>query len=302
MTCYSPLDAYQLALPNAEGKRPIIFSTNKAKDHRPIKLACGQCIGCRLEKSRQWAARCMHEAQLYEDNCFITLTFNTEELEKRKNPWSVDVKDFQLFMKRLRKKYNGQTIRYYHCGEYGELSNRPHYHACLFNFNFPDRELYKYTSQGHALYTSNVLSELWPYGFSTIGELTFESAAYTARYVMKKITGKNAEDHYIDQDGVIIKPEYTTMSRRPGIGMNWIKKYKDDVYPSDVVVVNGTKVKPPRYYDNKLRDYDPVAFDEIKLERFENAIKHVDNNTYDRLKVREHIQNVRLKQLPRNVD
>ena len=124
---------------------------------------------------------------------------------------------------------------------------------------------------------------------------------------MKKITGKNSENHYkaLDIDtGEILdrKPEYCTMSRSPGIAHWWYEKYKDDVYPSDVVVVNGTKVKPPRYYDNKLRDYDPVAFDEIKLERFENAIKHVDNNTYDRLKVREHIQNVRLKQLPRNVD
>ena len=180
----------------------MIFNPKYAyQADQPEKLPCGQCVGCRLERSRQWAIRCMHEAQMHEDNCFITLTFNPESLDDRSNPWSLDVRDFQLFMKRLRKKY-GAGIRFYHCGEYGELNKRPHYHACIFGFDFPDKRLWKVTNSGHRLYISESLDELWPFGFCTIGNVTFESAAYVARYIMKKVNGDAAADHYewIDED------------------------------------------------------------------------------------------------------
>jgi hypothetical protein len=295
------------------GKHQITFSRQKAHDHEAIKLPCGQCVGCRLEKSRQWAMRCIHEAQLYENNCFITLTFAPEHLEKRDNPWSVDVRDFQLFMKRLRFKY-GSNIRFFHCGEYGEKNGRPHYHACIFNFDFPDKELWKKTETGCDLYISQSLQTLWPYGFSTIGEVTFESAAYCARYIMKKINGKmrdekkeNGLTHYeiVDPDsGEIrhINPEYTTMSRRPGIGRFWMHKYMADVYPHDYVVINGVKCRPPRYYDGVLETTRPYEFDEVKENRLTKASKHDDNNTPDRLLIREKCQNARLKLLPRTLE
>lgn len=246
----------------------------------------------------------MHEAQMHNNNSFITLTFSPEALEQRDNPWSLDVRDFQLFMKRLRKKF-GNGIRFYHCGEYGEKNRRPHYHACIFGFDFPDKELWKVTKTGCKLYTSKSLEELWPYGFSTIGDVTFESAAYVARYIMKKITGDDAEDHYewVDEEtGEIypLKPEYNTMSRRPGIGREWIDKYIDDVYPHDYVIVNGKKCKPPTYYDGVLETTRPYEFEEVKFERVDNAEKHIDNNTPDRLKTREACQMARLKMLPRS--
>ena len=135
----------------------------------------------------------MHEAQMHENNCFITLTINPEELEKRKNKWSLDHREFQLFMKRLRKKYG--EVRFYMCGEYGEENKRPHYHACLFGVEFEDKELHR-VRRGIPLYKSETLNKLWKLGFCTIGDVTFESAAYVARYIMKKVTGEKAEEHY----------------------------------------------------------------------------------------------------------
>jgi len=302
MPCFHPIRAWYPE--KNSGVKTLIFQYNPLKSPKidgDLQVPCGQCIGCRLERSRQWAVRCMHEAQLHKDNCFITLTFSPEALAERKNPMSVDVRDFQLFMKRLRKKY-GEGIRFYHCGEYGEKSSRPHYHACLFGFDFADKRLWKITN-GSRLYTSESLSELWSYGFSTIGDVTFESAAYVARYIMKKINGEQAENHYYDREtGEVINPEYTTMSRRPGIGRGWLDKYVADVYPHDYVVVNGIKCKPPKYYDGVLSTDRPYEFDEIKNNRLTRAEKHVDNNTPDRLDVRERVSKARLKLLPKNLD
>ena len=246
MPCYSPIKGYRSKVLSPNGKRTIVFKPNLGFVDPPVLVPCGQCCGCRLERSRQWAIRCTHEASLHENNCFITLTFNDDNLPSDK---SLDVRHFQLFMKRLRKQF-GSNIRYYHCGEYGEKFRRPHYHACIFNFDFPDKKIFK-ISNGHNLYTSVILSEIWPYGFSLIGDVTFQSAAYVARYIMKKVTGDLAKDHYeyIDPDtGEIInlKPEYTTMSRRPGLGKGWFEKYKSDVYPDDFVILNGKKMKPPK--------------------------------------------------------
>lgn len=309
MPCFHPIEAFRPRMPNEDGKRPLLFSYKSGMDADPIEISCGQCVGCRLERSRQWAIRCMHEASLHENNCFLTLTFSPEALNDRPNKWSLDVRDFQLFMKRLRKKY-GKGIRFYHCGEYGENNKRPHYHACIFGFDFPDKELWKETKTGNKLYVSKSLEELWPFGFSTIGEVTFESAAYVARYIMKKITGDAAEFHYEwtefdDLTGEIgetyaLKPEYTTMSRRPGIGKDWFDKYSADVYPHDYVVVNGVKMRPPKYYDNQLKLSRPFEFDEVKHNRELNGEKHVDNNTPDRLYVREQCQIAKLNLLPRD--
>lgn len=272
MACYKPIEAWYSKDVNESGKRSLVFNPNNALERdRPIQIACNQCIGCRLERSRQWALRCMHEAQLYENNCFITLTFNNESLANREFPESLDVRDFQLFMKRLRKRF-GDGIRFFHCGEYGEKYHRPHYHACLFNFDFPDKELFK-IDNGFRLYVSKELEKLWPYGFCTIGDVTFESAAYVARYITKKVTGDDADNHYLvvdEETGEVIgkrKPEYITMSRRPGIAKGWFDKFKDDVYPSDKIHVNGKAFRPPKYYDKLFEESNPFEYDEIKEKR-----------------------------------
>lgn len=315
MACYFPLQAMRSAdaVHAKSGKRVINFlgdsDCSHLKDHPDFMLLpCGQCIGCRLERSRQWAMRCLHESRLYDRNCFITLTFSPEELAKRENPATVDVRDFQLFMKRLRKHF-GSGIRFFHCGEYGELYGRPHYHACLFNFDFSDKKLWKKVN-GFPLYTSEILGFLWPFGFSSIGSVTFESAAYVARYIMKKVTGDKALHHYndIDEDtGEITsfrRPEYVTMSRRPGIGKLWIDEYMSDVYVNggDSVIMNGKKVRPPKYYDSQFEIISPSDLESIKLERKRKAALHEANNTPDRLYVREKVKLASLRKLVRNLE
>lgn len=215
------------------------------------------------------------------------------------------LRDWQLFMKRLRKKF-GANIRFFACGEYGEKLGRPHYHACLFNFDFPDKYIWKVNHNKNILYRSPSLEELWPYGYSSIGDVTFQSAAYVARYVMKKRTGDQAKEHYqhIDDDGVITdrKPEYTVMSRKPGIGLPWLQKFHSDVYPHDRVILNGVKFRPPRFYDTKHEVLFESDYQQLKQRRKKQAAKHADNNTPERLRVRETIQQARAARLKREVE
>ena len=280
MPCYYPLQGYLSRSLNKSGKRSVVFNHREGFIDLPVKVPCGQCIGCRLERSRQWAVRCVHEASLYDENCFITLTYDNEHLDKN---GSLVKADFQKFMKRLRKRF-GSGVRYYHCGEYGEVNMRPHHHACLFNFNFGDRvplDLSYSSNDLPALYVSNDLAELWPFGIHTIGDVTFESAAYVARYVMKKITGERADSHY---NGRL--PEYTTMSRRPGIGRQWFDKFKGDCYPSDELVIRGGVVsKPPRYYDELYFGEDSKTMNLIKGRRLKCAKSNI-HNSGQRLSVR----------------
>ncbi|AXL15241.1 replication initiator protein [Microviridae sp.] len=294
MPCYHPLKAYR------KPKGGVTFSPTKGYRDVPVTIPCGQCIGCRLERSRQWAVRCMHETQLHENNCFITLTYNDTYLPHDR---SLKIKDFQLFMKRLRKKYT-HKIRFYHCGEYGEKLGRPHYHAILFGHDFHDKKHHK-TINEIPLYVSEELNKLWGMGHCTLGTATFDSAAYCARYILKKVTGDGADDHYqrVDPEtGEVFQlaPEYTTMSRRPGIGHGWLKKYQSDVYPSDEVIVNAKQTKPPKYYDNQYELTNPKEYDLLKSNRVKQSKKQKENNTPERLKIRETIKKHQLKQLPRS--
>ncbi len=303
MPCFSPLQGFRSKIVAANGKRGIVFKASEGYLDLPVKVPCGQCIGCRLERSRQWAMRCLHEASLYEDNCFITLTYNDDNLPLG---GGLCLGDFQRFIKRLRKRHAPRKIRFYHCGEYGELLGRPHYHACLFNHDFEDKTPWQYRNE-NLLYVSASLSELWPQGYSSVGQVTFQSAAYVARYIMKKVTGRGAAEHYeaVDQmTGEIsqLPPEYTTMSRRPGIGNDWLKRFSSDVYPEDFVLVNGKKMKPPKYYDLQLELRDPALLHEIKVERKRNGRRREADNTPARLKVKAVIQQYRLDQLKRGLE
>lgn len=206
-------------------------------------------------------------------------------------------------MKRLRKHF-GSGVRFYMCGEYGDELDRPHYHACLFGVDFSsDRKLWR-NRQGFKLYRSPTLEILWPFGHSTIGDLTFETAAYTARYVMKKVTGDQSDEHYrrVDPEtGEVLQlvPEFNKMSLRPGIGAAFLEKYQGDIYPHDYVVVNGVKTKPPRYYDKKFSGVDPDAFDNLKGDRELAAYGLRSDSTPERLAVKEAVVTARLGQLKR---
>lgn len=262
VVCYFPLNAWQSV------DKSITFRET-SNSVRNLKLPCGRCTGCRLERSRQWAMRCMHEASLYASNCFITLTYSSEYLD---DVASLHYPDFQLFMKRLRERFSGDRIRFYMCGEYGSKKMRPHFHALLFNFTFPDLKLWKKSDSGEFIYRSAILEDLWPFGFSSVGECTFQSAAYIARYCLKKKTGDLAPEHYTrvnDATGEILElvPEFNKMSLKPGIGADWYAKYKQHVIDNDFIVVNGKKCKVPRFYDLRTKAENPYDFDDIASKR-----------------------------------
>lgn len=308
MPCYKPLTAWK----TDEGQ--IVFA-ERGKIHSQLQLACGQCIGCRLERSRQWAIRCIHEAQMHKYNCFITLTYNDNNLPPN---GSLNHRDFQLFFKRLRKSawqqqqqirghpVEKQKIRYYMAGEYGENFGRPHFHACLFGLDFQDKKYITKSPTGCKLYTSKTLEKLWPAGYSTIGQLNFETAAYTARYVMKKITGKQQKKHYeiTDQNTgeiTLRKPEYNNMSRRPGIANDWLQKYYTDVYPHGKIVARGHKQNPPRYYNKIFKLKDPVGKEALDFAKYLEGLHHRQDQTPERLKVRETVAQAQIKQLRRKI-
>lgn len=302
MPCFHPLHGYRSRVRGDNGKLGIVFNPKEGYIDMPVTLSCGQCIGCRLERSRQWAIRCMHEAQLHESNCFITLTYENAQLP---SGGSLVKQHFQKFIKRLRKANPSRIIRYFHCGEYGENLFRPHYHAIIFGYDFQDKILFSQKNEIN-LFTSEKLSKLWTYGFSSIGDVTFESAAYVARYVLKKISGVSAEEHYtklIIETGELVSllPEYTTMSLKPAIGKLWYEQYQSDVFPSDEIIMRGKRLKPPKYYD-KLYDIQyPKEMEVIKLSRIKKASKQKKDNTPERLSDKKICKLAQIKSLKRNL-
>jgi len=294
MACFRPLNGWRSRERNPKsGKRSIVFTMQQAHPDLPVTLACGQCIGCRLERSRQWAVRCVHEASLHERNCFVTLTYDRDHLPI---DGSLDLRHFQLFMKKVRKEF-GKGVRYFHCGEYGEKLGRPHYHACLFNLDFVDKTLWK-KSDGGDLYVSETLNRLWGQGYCILGNVTFDSAAYVARYIAKKITGEAAADHYKGK-----MPEYTTMSRRPGIAHAWLDRYLSDTYPSDSVIMRGKEFRPPKYYDRQFELDSPEEFAKLKHKRKAEMLEPWDpENSTSRMVVKEKVQTLNLKSLKRSYE
>lgn len=315
-----------------------------------IILPCGRCSGCRLDKSRKWAIRVMHEAQMHEVNSFITLTFApftwvSNGIRAEGYPWfdtrqdsasTLRYVEFQRFMKRFKSRIRdhygkkiAKLIRFYMAGEYGEQFGRPHFHACIFGFNFPDRVFVCRSPSGAAVYRSKMLEELWPFGYSSVGELTFESAAYVARYCMKKITGNAADDHYdfIDPasgDRIWRTPEFNKMSLKPGIGAPWLDKFRTDVYPHDHIIVRGKECAVPRYYDKLLErmygeqfdraiklsngqiiGYENVTLcdkmDEIRENRLRKAELSAHDNTPERLRAKEEVLQATLLRLKRKL-
>jgi hypothetical protein len=299
MTCYWPLPAMKRVC-KVSGVMDVKVMARHDMDKGEFNVACGQCLGCRLERSRQWAMRCMHESELHEKNCFLTLTYRDDN-----RPESVQVKDLQAFMKALRKKIDPIKVRFYACGEYAPVKDnygrvlkkqlgKAHYHLILFGYDFEDKVLWKIKGE-HKLYRSEQLETLWKLGNSIIGTVTFESAAYVARYICKKFLGGTKEESKKHYKGK--KPEFTTMSRggnaednKGGIGQGWIKKFCKSVYPSDRVIIKGKECMPAKYYDKIFDNLEPEEFEKIKKEREAKALEKAEDNTQYRLETKEKVK------------
>lgn len=252
---------------------------------------------------------------MHERNCFVTLTYSPSKLPA---DGSLDVTHWQKFVKRVRK--SGRAFRYFHCGEYGDLNLRPHYHALIFGMDFhEDRELWKKNRHGDRVYISESLSNFWNKGFCSIGELNYRTAAYVARYVMKKVHPATSKDVDVRRqqkekfdaryarvnketgEEYHVKPEYVTMSRKPGIGSEWFEKYSADVFPSDEVVFNARRFRTPRFYDDLLARTDGALLDELKGRRRASVSKRAADLTPERLRVRERVLEEKMKFFKREV-
>ncbi len=276
----------------------IIFKERLDHPLPPVIVSCGQCVRCRLERARQWSVRCIHEKQMHSRSSFVTLTYDDDNLPPG---GTLLLSDWQNFAKKLRRDLG--PFRFFMCGEYGDTTGRPHFHALLFGLDWPDQKRHSKGKKGDPLFTSKKLDAIWQKGFATIGEVTFESAGYCARYIMKKVTGPRAEHHYNFQnlDGTItkFKPEFTTMSRRPGLGKTWIEQFMGDVYPHDEVIVRGRRTRPPKFYDTQYERQNPGAHAEL-LERRRQADHHQEDQTEERLREIEDVTNQNIRHFTRH--
>ncbi len=307
MSCFHPKHAWLSYKINPSGKRGVVFNPANSLIGSELVLPCGRCDGCLLDRSRMWAVRCLHESKMYESNCFLTLSFDNEHLPKDGN---VSVRDLQLFFKKFRREVG--KVRYFACGEYGDNFGRPHYHVLMFGYDFPDK-VPAGKSGEHALYSSVLLSSIWTSGLSWIGALTFESAGYVARYVVKKKFGGEMLQHYgrvsaETGEYFSVNPEFIVMSRRPGIGATWFAKFQSDVFGRDKfgvideVLVNGKRMRPPKYYDKLLDAVDSELCSFIKERRLDVPQSVVADRTPDRLAVREQVQQAKMKFLLRRFE
>lgn len=300
MTCFHPIKAYRSRDKAADGKSyGVTFNPHRSLvEGSSFSVPCGRCIGCRIDRSREWAVRCLHEAKLYEANCFLTLTFDDGYLPSN---YSIDVRDIQLFIKRLRKLLQPKAVRFFAVGEYGDLTLRPHYHALIFNHQFSDLKLWSTSPTKHQHFTSKTLSKIWPYGIATTSHVTYKTAAYCARYNMKKIGGEAASKHYLrvhPLNGSVnfVQREFMVCSRRPGIGAAWYQQFKSDIFPSDFLIVDGKKHPVPRYYFKKHEEEERIKLQRLRKQQSNSQREHF---TKDRLAVREEVKQSQLNMLKR---
>lgn len=332
MPCTNPMQAQivydRVDLDTGERKARLQFLHRvtdkwKQKGDKPadyLPIPCGKCMYCRIKKSREWAARAYHENQLYinpdtqeSESCFLTFTYDDESLHKLcelheddegNSSYSLDSKYFSKFIKNFRRQldyhYDKKKIRYLYCGEYGPGTLRPHYHMLCFGFNPPDKVHYKTVTRGtkkYRYYNSEFINRIWGNGYVVVGEVTYESAAYCARYVTKKYCNDKNHTYYYGRE-----PEFARMSNKPGLGSDWFDKYNSDIYTQDIVVLpNGGKLKPPRYYDTKLKNLDPSRFEQIKNDRQVGIEKYKHETTWKRLKTKEKCYQRKYDKLIRNI-
>lgn len=244
-----------------------------------VSIPCGHCIGCRLDKSRQWADRMMLELDHTGKGIFVTLTYDPDHahpcgtFSDGSPSYTLDKRDVQLFMKRLREHFSPLQCRFYLAGEYGDSTLRPHYHAVIFGLDlsdFPDLEVIGTNEFNQIYYNSNMLSFLWRLGFTSLSSVSWQTCAYVARYVTKKITGVASQDRY---DSVGQLPEFSLMSRRPGIGGYYLSDHPDvdlncDLPISDPYGVRHVNsVLTPKYLYKSLELTNPELYATVSEDR-----------------------------------
>ena len=258
-------------------KHEIIEMLSDKYDSRDIIfLPCGQCIGCRLQYSREWANRLMLERQYHDSAIFLTLTYNEMCVPKRQfvlpetgecgTSLSLSKRDIQLFMKRLRKHYCNDHIRFYAAGEYGPQTFRPHYHLIIFGVHVSDAYVWRVKfvdGQRFVYYRSPTIEKLWPFGNSEFTDVSWDTCAYVARYVTKKLTGDCAEFY----NSFNIDPPFSLMSRKPGIARQFYDEHLTNLFEHDTISIGtemeGLSFRHPSYYKRLFESDNPDDFQNL---------------------------------------
>jgi len=265
------------------GRKSLAKLGRKVLDR--VRVPCGHCLGCRSDQARGWAVRLVHEGDVVSPAWFVSLTYSPDRVPEN---GSLDPRDPTLFLKRARHQVPS-PISYYLCGEYGDRTARPHYHAILFGVPFHDRE-HLLDRNGAPVFRSDSLESWWGLGLCEFTGLTYGAARYVAGYVRKKVRQRDNPDHYTRVDPgtgelVEIEREYGRMSRRPAIGRRWIERYWRDVYPRDFVVMDGHELKPPRYYDKWMEQHHPDVMMAVKEQRLLDIVEIGDEKLIMKEKV-----------------
>lgn len=222
---------------------PILVDVGR--QGRLRQVPCGRCRACRITRSRDWQLRCLHELELWDQASFVTLTF-------AKEPYEVDPRDVQLFMKRLRRELQaaGRKCRYYACGEYGEDKGRPHYHALLFGVGPQERPL---------------VTEAWAEGYVYSGTVTADSILYVVGYINKNTTllGPQHKERFGDR-----REPFALMSK--GLGALWADQHKDQLVENRGSSIKGKPTGLPRYY---MRRFGMTPDLEVMTDRLDRSVE-----------------------------
>lgn len=290
MSCNFPVTVYQ----DREGG-PVSFYDQSGFDQ--LSVPCGRCAGCRLGRAQAWSIRCQHEAQLHDENCFLTLTYDDEHLPEF---GSLRYPDVQSFNRSLRKQVAPKRFSFLCAGEYGERTARPHYHMLLFGHRFDRLSDFSRAGVPGRLGESESVAKLWGHGSHFVGELTPQSASYVSQYCLKKVYGQASESFYDvvdDSTGEVVGrrvPEFLRMSLRPAIGRRWFEKFGSDVLPRDVALSENVRYHVPRYYEKLFADWNPLEMDEVQFHRHILSKERAMNRAIERRAAREEILRARV--------
>jgi len=292
MPCEAPIRAYRAATGG-----PILFNppnpNRRATTWEALDVPCGTCILCRNETARQWAIRIAHESKQWEENAFLTLTYSDENIPEH---GSLDYQDLVKFWKRLRKSTG--SLKYYAVGEYGDKTQRPHYHAAIFGHDFVEGRIVM-RGGDKPLWTHPELEKAWGLGQVSVGALTFETARYTASYITKKLKAKQQYVRIDPVTGELIKLEQPRAFMSRNIGKDWWDAWKKGVIDHDHVVINGRPQKPPKAYDRWLNEVDEKKMREIKEQRKIRA--EADPQTQEQNRARARNAHARVKSKSKSV-
>lgn len=286
MPCFCPIDVWPAA-PPATG---LVFSATRSyAGAKASQIPCGKCMGCRISRKEEWKNRLLLEGSMHECSSFVTLTYAPEFLPTN---YSLSRRHLQTWLKRLRFVLDPLRIRFFAVGEYGDTNFRPHYHAIIFGYDFPDRYLWRMGKHNMPLYRSELLERTWNLGHAEIGTFGAMAAGYVSGYTIKKMGGEYGAEHYrrMNPDtGEIhqVEPEFSLMSRRPGIGRAWFDANARDAFPSDYLIVDGKKRQVPRYFKRLLDAQNEKMSSEVNAKRKAAGRKPSRDRTEEGLRRRE---------------